>query len=56
MMEIHCRGFITEGTVIAAIIFVAANVLLCYRMTIDPYHPVKPKFPLTILFMEHDLT
>ena len=56
MMEIHCRGFMTVGTVIAAIICVGANVLLRYRMTINPQHPVKPKFQLTMLFMEHGLT
>ena len=33
---------------------VAANVLLRYRMRIDPEHPVKPKFGLTIV-MEHGL-
>uniref|UniRef100_A0A0G7ZNY9 Cytochrome P450 CYP86K1 n=1 Tax=Picea glauca TaxID=3330 RepID=A0A0G7ZNY9_PICGL len=33
---------------------VAAHVLLRYRMIIDPEHPVKPKFGLTI-FMEHGL-
>ena len=56
MMEIHCRGFMTASTVIAAIICVSTNVLLRYRMTIDPQHPMKAEFQLTMLFMEHGLT
>ena len=56
MMEIHCRGFMTAGTVIATIICVGANVFLHYQMTIDPQHPMKAEFQLTMLFMEHGLT